>query len=361
MGLSLGAYDEPVEGRLQDAGGWHAVLATIADGGDLGERTARLAMREVLAGEATDAQIAAFAMALRMKGETVNELVGLVRGMLDVAVPLEIPDDAVDIVGTGGSIERRAHALNVSTMASFVAAAAGAVVCKHGNYRASSTSGAFDFLAELGIRVDLPAEAITDCVRSLRIGFAPAPMFHPAMRRAAPVRREVGIPTVFNILGPLANPGRPRRQLVGTANEQIAARIAEVFQRLGSEHAWVVSGAGGLDEIATIGPSIVYTVTPQGVRRVELDVRDVGIVPPSSTLELAGGSPADNVRHFRAILDGSDSGPRRDLVTLNAGAALVVAGVADGLADGIRRARLALEDGSVQRLVDAVCTFTKQA
>ena len=317
-------------------------------------------MREVLDGSATDAQIAAFAMALHMKGETVNELVGLVRGMLDVAVPLEIPDDAVDIVGTGGSVERRAHALNVSTMASFVAAAAGATVCKHGNYRASSTSGAFDFLAALGVRVDLPADAITACVRSLRIGFAPAPMFHPAMRRAAPVRGEVGIPTVFNILGPLAHPGRPRRQLAGAANEQIAARLAEVFQRLGSEHAWVVSGAGGLDEIATIGPSIVYVVTPQGVRRVELDVRDVGIEPPRSTLELAGGSPLDNVGHFRAILDGSDSGPRRDLVTLNAGAALVVAGVADELADGIERAGLALRDGSVQRLVDAVCAFTNE-
>lgn len=347
--------------RLEDVGGWNFVLTVIADGGDLGERTARLAMRDVLDGSATDAQIAAFAMGLRMKGETVNELVGLVRGMLDVvAIPLEIPSDSVDIVGTGGSIERRAHALNVSTMASFVAAAAGATICKHGNYRASSTSGAFDFLAALGLRLDLSAEAITACVRTLRIGFAPAPMFHPAMRRAAPVRREVGIPTVFNILGPLVHPGRPRRQVVGTANEQIAARVAEVFQRLGSEHAWVVSGAGGLDEIATTGSSIIYVVTPQGVRRNELDVREVGIDPPRSKLELAGGSPEDNVRHFRAILDGSDSGPRRDLVTLNAGAALVVAGVARDLVDGIARARGALQDGSAERLVDAVRSFTNE-
>lgn len=334
------------------------MLALIADGGDLGERTARLAMRDVLEGSATDAQIAAFAMALRMKGETVNELVGLVRAMLDVAVPLEIPEHAVDIVGTGGSIERRAHALNVSTMASFVAAAAGATVCKHGNYRASSTSGAFDFLTALGVRVDIPAEAITACVRSLHVGFAPAPMFHPAMRRAGPVRREVGIPTVFNILGPLAHPGRPRRQLVGAANEQIASRLAEVFQRLGSDRAWVVSGAGGLDEISTTGPSILYVVTPQGVRREELDVRELGIEAPASALELAGGSPEDNVRHFRAMLDGSDGGPRRDLVTLNAGAALVVAGEADGLAEGIERARRALDDGSSGRLVDAVVRFT---
>jgi anthranilate phosphoribosyltransferase len=349
-----------VDKDLRDLGGWPFVLSRIADGADLGEQAARLAMRDVLAGNATDAQIAAFAMGLRMKGETVNELVGLVRAMLEVAIRLQIPDEAVDIVGTGGSIQRRAHALNVSTMASFVAAAAGAIVCKHGNYRASSTSGAFDFLTALGVRVDLTPDAISACVRDLRIGFAPASRFHPAMRRAAPVRSEVGIPTVFNILGPLAHPGRPRRQLVGTANEQIAARLAEVFQRLGSEHAWVVSGAGGLDEIATIGPSVLYIATPQGVRRVELDVREVGIDAPGSSLELAGGSPGDNVRLFRAILDGSDQGPRGDLVRLNAGAALVVAGVARDLAEGIERARRAIEDGSAQRLVEDLCAYTNR-
>ncbi len=339
--------------------GWAAALETIASGGDLGEHATRQAMNQILQGAATPAQIAAFAFGLRLKGETVNELVGLARGMLDESLPLTVHPQAMDIVGTGGSVARRQHALNVSTMASFVAAAAGARICKHGNYRASSTSGSFDFLTELGVSVDLDPAGIAQCVEDLGVAFAPARLFHPAMRFAAPVRAELGIPTVFNILGPIAHPAQPKRQLVGTANESVASRLAEVFQRLGSELAWVVSGAGGLDEVSTSGPSIIYVVTPQGVRRTEVDVIELGIQPPSSAERLSGGSAADNVRHFRQILDGSDDGPRHDIVALNAGAALAVSGIADSLGSGVELARAAIADGRVENLVQRVQAFTR--
>jgi anthranilate phosphoribosyltransferase len=342
-----------------EAHSWTRVLEQIASGGDLGERTTRLAMNQILQGAATPAQIAGFAVGLRMKGETVNELVGLTLAMLDASLPLDVPSDVVDIVGTGGSIARRTHALNVSTMASFVAAGAGAKVCKHGNYRASSTSGSFDFLTALGISVELDPDSIKRCVEEVGIGFAPARMFHPAMRFAAPVRAELGIATVFNILGPLAHPAQPTRQLIGTANESVASRMAEVFQRLGSELAWVVSGAGGLDEISTAGPSIIYVVTQQGVRRTEVDVTEMGIHPPSSPDQLAGGTAADNVAIFHRILDGSDTGPRHDIVVLNAGAALVVAGLTDSFPAAVELARQAIADGRVGNLVARLQAFTQ--
>ncbi len=343
---------------LAALGGWTAILGIVADGHDLTERQARAAMESILAGEATAAQIAGLIVALRLKGESVNELVGLARGMVAAAQPLHLPPGVIDIVGTGGSVHRQRHALNVSTMASFVAAGAGAVVCKHGNYKASSTSGAFDFLAALGVSVDLTPSQLETCVAEVGLGFALARTFHPAMRHAAPVRAELGIPTVFNVLGPLAHPAQPKRQLIGTANEQLAARMAEVYQRLGSERAWVVSGAGGLDEISTTGPSIIYVATPDGVRRTEIDVTRLGITPPKSIDDLSGGGALDNVAIFEQLLDGSDLGARHDIVVLNAGAALVVAGVTDDLADGIERARTALESGAVADVVDRVRSVT---
>ncbi len=356
----------PVEQRstgllpaFADLGGWTAVLGVIADGTDLSEQQAQAAMSEILAGRASAAQIAGFIVGLRMKGESVNELVGLARAMIQAAEPLSLGHEVIDIVGTGGSVARRKHALNVSTMASFVAAGAGAIVCKHGNYKASSTSGSFDFLKELGVSVDLTPVQIQACVAEVGIGFAPARLFHPAMRHAAPVRAELGIPTVFNVLGPLAHPAQPKRQLIGTANENLAARMAEVYQRLGSELAWVVSGAGGLDEISTAGPSVIYVTTPNGVRRTEVDVTEFGIRPPISPDDLAGGAAADNVAIFERILDGTDRGARHDIVILNAGAALAVAGLADDLPSGVDAARAALEDGRVSALVDRVkaCTI----
>jgi anthranilate phosphoribosyltransferase len=344
---------------LNELGGWTAILGTVADRQDLSEVQARAAMNEILSGDAAPAQIAGFIVALRMKGECVNELVGLARGMMDAAEPLTLGPEVIDVVGTGGSVSRRKHALNVSTMASFVAAGAGAVVCKHGNYKASSTSGAFDFLTTLGISVNLTPTQLQQCVAELGIGFALARTFHPAMRHAASVRAELGIPTVFNVLGPLAHPAQPKRQLIGTANEQLAARMAEVYQRLGSELAWVVSGAGGLDEISTAGPSVIYVTTPNGVRRTEVDVVEYGINPPKPE-DLAGGTAVDNVAIFERIMNGDDTAARYDIVVLNAGAALAVAGLAPDLPSGIDLARAAVADGRVAALVDRARDYTQQ-
>ena len=320
---------------LEDFGGWSATIGAIAGGDDIVSDHAEAAMAAILADEATSAQIAGFIVALRVKGETVAEMIGLVRGMLAASEPLSIPETSIDIVGTGGSAHRRKHALNVSTMSAFVAAGAGATVCKHGNYRASSTSGSFDFLSALGVRVDLTPAELEQQVAEHGLGFALARTFHPSMRFAGPVRAELGIPTVFNSLGPLAHPGRVTRQVVGCSSESLAENMSHVLDALGSEHAWVVTGDNGIDEIATTGPSIVFVVRDGDVRRMAIDLDELGVHRPASIDDLAGGSADDNVAIFKAILDGSETGTRRDIVLLNAGAGLVVAGLADDLADGM--------------------------
>ncbi len=359
--MSEATKNEAQSSGLDPFGGWPGVLGEVSSGRDLTEAGARAAMGEILAGAATDAQIAGLIVALRLKGESVSEMRGLAGAMLDAAHPLQVPDDAIDIVGTGGSPHRRKHALNVSTMASFVAAGAGATVCKHGNYRASSTSGSFDFLSELGVNVDLDALQLQACVEQTGIGFALARIFHPAMRHVAPVRTQLGIPTVFNVLGPLAHPGRVKRQLIGTSNESSASLMAEVCSAMGSLRAWVVTGAGGLDEISTHGPSVIFDVSPAGVERLEIDLRFLGITPPTSMDALSGGTAADNVAIFHRLLDGTEHGPRRDIVVLNAGASLVVAGIAPDLASGIRLAADAIDSGQVRakvaELVDVSRSF----
>ncbi len=327
-----------------DIGGWPEVLSALVDGEDLDRSVARAAMAQVLAGEATNAQIAALVIGLSAKGESTDEMVGMVEAMLAASEPLTLPDDVIDIVGTGGSAHRRAHALNVSTMSSFVAAAAGAVVCKHGNYKASSTSGSFDFLQQLGVAVDLGGEQLAACVDRCGIGFALARQYHPAMRHAGPVRAELGIPTVFNLLGPVAHPGQVGRQVIGTANERLAHQLADVSFERGATHVWVVTGAGGLDELSTTGPSVILEVTPAGIERREIDLSFLGITPPDSMEELSGGDAAANVAIFERILDGRETGARADIVALNAGAGLVVAGVVGDLASGIHAAREVISD-----------------
>ncbi len=341
--------EEPL---LVDAhGGWKGLIGSASDGTDLSAEAAEAAMADMLGGRATPVQIAGLIVALRSKGESVPEMIGMVRAMLAASEPLSAPADAIDIVGTGGSNHRRSHALNVSTMACFVAAAAGATVCKHGNYRASSTSGAFDFLATLGVDVEVTPAQLEATLVEHRLGFALARTFHPAMRYAGPVRAELGIPTVFNLLGPLANPGRVVRQVVGTATTERAEQLAGVLHGLGSQHAWVVSGADGLDELSTHGPSVVFVVTPEGVERRIIDATSVGLEPPASLDALAGGDAAANLEIFRSMMSGTLDA-RSDIVILNAGAGLVVANVASDLADGVDRARSALRDGSVASLVE---------
>lgn len=349
---------EPSE--IHRIGGWPRVLGRIADGVELSSAEAYAAMAEILSGAATPAQIAGFLMAMKTKGETSAEVAGLVRAMRDAATPLDLPAGAIDIVGTGGSPHRRKHALNVSTMACFVASAAGATVCKHGNVKASSTSGSFDFLRSLGVRFDLEPGELSACVSEVGLGFAFAKAYHPAMRFAGPVRGDLGVPTVFNMLGPLAHPGRVSRQVIGTANEAVARQMAEVLVELDMEKAWVVTGQGGLDEISTTGPSIIFDIEGDRIERREIDLRFLGITPPDDMEAIAGGDAERNVEIFRAILDRSETGPRRDIVALNAGAALVVAGQATGLARGLQAAEAAIDDGRVGDQLDQLIEFTNR-
>ncbi|MTA45322.1 MAG: anthranilate phosphoribosyltransferase, partial [Actinobacteria bacterium] len=232
---------------------WPALLSTLVAGSDLTSEQAGDALREILAGAATDAQIAAFLIALRMKGETIGEVSAMVDAMLESAAPIELPagPDAIDIVGTGGAPSRRAHALNVSTMASFVAAGAGARVVKHGNRKASSTSGSFDLLEALGIPLELDGPGIAHCVSEAGIAFCFARSFHPAMRHAGPVRTQLGVPTVFNFLGPLSHPARVQRQVIGVSDLRIAPIVVGVLQQRGAPRALVVSGDDGMDEFTT--------------------------------------------------------------------------------------------------------------
>ncbi len=340
-------------------GGWVNLLRRVASNSDLTRLETEAVGTDILAGRATDAQLAAFIVAERLKGESVEEILGLRDAMLAAATPLVVPAGTVDLVGTGGSSHRHRHALNVSTMATLGAAAAGATMCKHGSVRASSTSGSFDFLARLGIRIDISAERLAECVAEHGCGFAFAKTFHPAMRHAGPVRSQLGIPTFFNLLGPMSHPGRVTRQVVGTDSAEVAATLAEVLHRAGSEHAWVVAGADGLDELSISGTNVVFEVRPSGVERLELHPTDAGLRAVSLS-EVAGGDAGRNVELFEQLLT-DPSGPVADIVCLNAGAALVVAGVSGQLGDGVEAARAAFADGSVADLVGRLTTFTSAA
>jgi len=325
---------------------WPSLLGALTSGRDLTRGEAGEAMADILAGRAGDARIAGLLIGLAAKGETVEELTGFASGMLEAAQGLTVDGRAIDIVGTGGSSHRRRHALNVSTMACIVAAAAGAMVCKHGNRRASSTSGSFDFLEALGVAIELGPRQLEACVEEVGLGFAFARTFHPAMRFAGPVRAALGVPTVFNLLGPLAHPGRLRRQVIGVDSPERAEALARVLRELGSTSAWVVAGADGLDEVSTTGPSDVWEVGGDEVRHRRVDPAELGLAPVTLA-DLAGGDAAANAAIFEGILAGS-GGPHCDIVLLNAGAGLVVGGVATTLGEGVEAARAALEDGRVE-------------
>ncbi len=330
---------------LEAYGGWPGLLDRLCAGDDLSADEAEAVLTEILEGEAEPAQIAGFLVGLKVKGETAIETEGLVRAMVAAAEPLELPDGTIDIVGTGGVRGRRDAALNVSTMACFVAVGGGATVCKHGNRKASSTSGSFDLLELLGVEIEMGSEALAAQVAEHRIGFAFARTYHPAMRFAGPIRAGLGIPTVFNVLGPLSHPGQPKRQVIGAAEAALADRMVEVFRTRGSVHSLIVTGDGGLDEIALTGPTRVLELFDGEVSEWVLDPADLGLSVVDASA-LAGGGPEENAAIARAILDGSETGPRRDIVALNAGAGLVVAGIADGIADGLERAMAAISDGS---------------
>ncbi len=326
--------------------GWAPVIGTLSSGADLTADRAHAAMAEILDGAATPAQIAGFIVALRMKGETVDELTGLLDAMLAAAERVDLPADVsvVDIVGTGGD---RAHTINVSTLAALVVAGAGGRVCKHGNRAASSSAGSADVLEALGVRIDCGPDEVARCVREAGIGFCFAPRYHPAMRHAGPTRRELGVPTAFNILGPLANPAGARRLMIGVADGTMAERMAGVLARRGAERALIVHGDDGLDELTISTTSRVVDVRAGSVETYTVDPTALGIerAPAGSVV---GGDPATNAALARRVLSG-EHGPHRDIVTLNAGAGLVTAGLADDLEAGLAAARAAIDDGRAAR------------
>ncbi len=335
---------------LEDLGGWPALLTELVEGRDLPASHARAAMATILSGDATAAQLIGFVVALRAKGETPEELSGLLDAVLDAAslVPLgdELRSRAVDIVGTGGD---RSHSINVSTMAAIVVAGAGVPVCKHGARAASSQCGAADVLEELGVAIELSPNGVLRCVEEVGIGFCLAPKFHPAFRFAAPSRREIGIATVFNLLGPMANPGRVRRQLIGVANPAVAERMLASLRLHGSERAWVVHG-GGLDELTTTGSSTVLALDDDSVRTFTVDPVALGFAPAIPD-ELAGGMPAQNAEAVRRVLKG-EHGAHRNIVLLNAAAGLVVAGIADTLEEAIIIATSSIDEGHAAHTLD---------
>ena len=331
---------------------WPTVMSTLVAGGDLDAATAGSVMTTILRGDATAAQIGGFLVALRAKGESVDELAGLLEATLHEATFVPLTDDersnCLDIVGTGGD---GTHSVNVSMMAALVVAGAGAPVCKHGNRSASSKCGAADVLEQLGVAIELHADGVAACVREAGIGFCFAPMFHPAFRFTGPPRRELGIPTTFNLLGPMANPGRVKRQLIGVADPQFAQPMIETLERQGLTDAWVVHG-DGMDELTTTGTSRVLALSDGTITEFSIDPADYGLAPATAD-DLRGGDPEENALAVRRVLAG-ERGPHRDIVLLNAGAGLVVAGRVDDVGAGIQMAAAAIDEGHAQASLDAL-------
>jgi anthranilate phosphoribosyltransferase len=344
-----------------DLGGWPPVLRRLLAAGDLTGEEAAAALREILAGEATSAQIAAFVVALRAKGETVDELAGMVGAMLDAAERVELPAgcDPIDTCGTGGSVPRREACFNVGTLAAIVATGAGATVCKHGGRAATSTSSSADLLAGLGVATELGPQGVLRCLAEVGMAFCFAPRFHPAMRHAAPVRRELGVPTVFNLLGPLSNPSGLRRQVLGVADAALAPTLAAVLAARGAERAMVVRGHDGLDELTTTTTSTVVEVREGEIRSFEVDPSALGLAPVTLA-DIRGGDPAVNVGLAHRVL-GGERGAYREIVALNAGAALVVAGLADDLGGGLEQAFAALDDGAAGDVLERLVAVSTAA
>jgi anthranilate phosphoribosyltransferase len=324
-----------------------AIIALVS-GKDLEQDEAAAVMEQVMSGEATPAQISAFLTALHMKGETDAEIAGMVTVMHARATPVQVEGPVVDTCGTGGD---GAKTFNISTTAAFVVAGAGLKVAKHGNRAMSSKSGSADVLESLGVKIELNAEGVAHCLREAGIGFMFAPNFHPAMRYAAPVRREIGIRTAFNILGPLTNPAGAKHQVIGVPLATLAQKVARALSRLNSTHALVVHGDSGMDELSLSGPNLVFEVRGgQEPERTVITPDDLDL--QRATLEdVRGGSAEENATIIRDILEGRDKGPTRDIVLLNAAAALVAGDAAEDIAAALPIARTSLEKGqALERL-----------
>jgi anthranilate phosphoribosyltransferase len=323
-----------------------AALAAVVEGRTLELDEARLAMGSVMDGEATPAQLAALLVALRMRGETVDELAGFATAMRERVLRVEAPDGTIDVVGTGGD---GSGTFNISTTSALVVAAAGVPVAKHGNRAITSRSGAADVLEALGVRVDHSADSAADDLRELGFAFLFAPGFHPAMRHAGPTRREIGVRTAFNLLGPLTNPAGARRALLGVGDATAGPRMAEVAQRLGTDRTLVVHGAG-VDELPLDGTGVILDVHPDGIAESRVDPVTYGL-RTAATSELGGGTADENAALTVSILEGHD-GARRDVVLLNAGAAFVAAGKVASLGEGIALAAATVDAGSARALLE---------
>ncbi|HUU32792.1 MAG TPA: anthranilate phosphoribosyltransferase [Vicinamibacterales bacterium] len=335
-----------------------AALKTLAAGRDLSEEEARGILLEIMGGRVGDTQTAAFLSALRVKGETAAEIVGMARAMTELAEKVEVDADVIlDTCGTGGD---GANTFNISTAAALVAAGAGVTVAKHGNRSATSDCGSADVLETLGVAIDIAPAQVSRCIAEVGIGFMFAPVHHLAMRHVAPVRRELGMATTFNLIGPLTNPAGARHQLIGVADPRYVQRIAEAVRIMGSARNLIVHSEDGLDEISTTcrtdvvevfadtGFDLTYELRPEtfGLRRAQLH-------------ELRGGDAAVNAGYIREVLDGVE-GPRLDIVLLNAGAALYIAGPAATIADGVAAARAAVASGAARAKLNALITTTNR-
>jgi anthranilate phosphoribosyltransferase len=334
----------------------HAI-AQLLDGQDLSREEARRVMDTIMAGEATPGQIGAFLVALRLKGETADEIAGCAEAMrAHVLTVHPTRTDLVDVVGTGGD---GANTFNISTTSAIVAAAAGAAVAKHGNRAASSASGSADVLEALGFRLDLSPERIARSIDELGFGFMFAQVHHPAMKHAAPVRRELGTRTVFNVLGPLTNPAGARAGIFGVATASLMRTYAEALVKLGTRRAYVVHGFAGIDELSPAGPNEVCEVVDGEIHERVVDPLELGL-EPCAPGDLAGGSPAENAAIARTILDGAERGGKLQAVLLNAGGAIAAAGHAADLHQGIAAARTAVASGDAAERLDQLIAFSQE-
>lgn len=335
---------------------WSSVVARLREGAHLSVDEAHGLMTEMLAGTADAALVAEMLVALKDKGETSGEIEGMLRAVREASTKVVLDESvlsrAIDIVGTGGD---RSDSVNVSTMSSFVVAGAGVPVCKHGNRAASSKCGTADVLEALGARLELTPEQVVACIDHSNFGFCFAPAFHPSFRHVGPIRRQLGIPTVFNLLGPLANPASVRFLLVGVGNPAFVQRMAEALAGAGVHRAWVVHGHGGLDELSLSGVNELWEVQGGRVERITVDALEYGL-PRAGLEDLRGGDPQFNASVVQRVLDG-EAGPVRNVVLFNSAAALVICGAASDLETGVAMARRSIDSGGargcLQRFIDA--------
>lgn len=329
------------------------LLAQLIDGRDLTSAEAESAITQILNGDATPSQMTAFIVALRAKGETSAELEGMLHAVRSagnrVSLDAQVASRAIDIVGTGGD---KSNTVNVSTMAALVTAGAGVPVCKHGNRAASSKCGAADLLEAAGVAIELDGQGVEACIDDIGFGFCLAARFHPAFRYTGPSRREIGIPTAFNLLGPMANPAPIENMLVGVAMPGMMDRMAGALASRGVRNAWVVHGHGGLDELAVSGPNVVFQLRDGEVTKFEVEAKSFG-VEVSSVEDIRGGDATENLRILERLFAG-EKGPVRDIVTFNAGCAMYVAGLAGDVSEGMERARASIDSGAAREVLDGV-------